>query len=386
VDAAKLLSVGSRLGSAEQSNTSLIFDELAILKLFRQLRPGENPDVEITRFLTEVAHFQNIPAYLGDLHRAEDKTTLAFLQAFAPNEGDGWAWTLDELAGYLESTATCPPPETVGTPPSIDREPEPPVAQACEHAGLYIDAVHLLGRRTAEMHLALATPTTDPAFAAEVFSEKDLEEERMRIRRQAETAFDALQRSVDGPGQTLSSSAMEQARELLSKRSAIEVHIRALDGNSEHFGCRTRIHGDYHLGQLLRARTDFLIVDFEGEPARSLEERRLKQPALRDVAGMLRSFSYAVYTAQGRHAQRRPEHSAALQPWAALWENAIASSFLRGYLQTAMGHAILPRPKEAQTLLRGLLLGKVLYELEYELNNRPSWVNIPLAGLLQMLQ
>jgi maltose alpha-D-glucosyltransferase/alpha-amylase len=384
LDASALLATGSRVSSAEQSNTSLLFDELAILKLFRRLHPGENPDVEMTRFLTDVAHFQNIPAYLGDLHRTDDGTTIAFLQAFAPNEGDGWAWTLDELARYYEAVATCPPPSSVGTPPSMISAPEPP-PEAREHAGLYLDAAQLLGRRTAELHLALATPTQDPAFTAESFSPEDLASERERIEKQASVALAALERALGEPAQPLPSALVEPARALLAQRQAVKSRLSGLTGDPGRFGQRIRVHGDYHLGQLLRARTDFLLVDFEGEPARSLEERRRKQSPLRDVAGMLRSFSYAARSALLRHAQRRPEQAAALQPWATLWENSVSNAFLHGYRETISDHPLLPPPEDAQTLLLALLLEKASYELLYELNNRPTWVDIPLSGLRELL-
>jgi maltose alpha-D-glucosyltransferase/alpha-amylase len=384
LNASALLTTSSRLGSAEQSNTSILFDELAILKLFRRLRVGENPDVEITRFLTNIAHFQSIPAYLGDLHRVNDGTTIAFLQAFAPNEGDGWVWTLDELARYYESVAACPPPSFVGAAATIASIPEPP-PEAVEHAGFYLDAAHLLGRRTAEMHLALATPTRDAAFSVEEFSPEDLASERERIEKQASTGLAALERALAEPAQTLSADLTEQARQLLAQRAGVKTMLGGLAGDPARFGQRIRVHGDYHLGQLLRARTDFLIVDFEGEPARSIEERRRKQSPLRDVAGMLRSFSYAAHSALAHHIQRRPDQAAALQPWAVLWENSVAGAFLRGYGDTIGGHSLLPVHEDAQILLSSLQLEKAFYELLYELNNRPSWVHIPLIGLLGLL-
>ncbi len=160
LDVKRFIDVPSRLGSAEQSNTSILYDELAILKLFRHLRIGENPDVEIARFLTEVAHFPHIPAYLGDLHRSSDNTTLAFLQTFAPNQGDGWSWTLKELDQFYTAVATLPAPPTLSSRP----EPESPAASSdaiLHHAADYLAAAEILGRRTAELHLALATPTPD---------------------------------------------------------------------------------------------------------------------------------------------------------------------------------------------------------------------------------
>ncbi len=382
LDGRELLELPSRVGSAEQSNTSILFGDKAILKLFRRLREGENPDVEITRFLTEVAHFANIPAYLGDLHRTDDGTTLAFLQVFAPNEGDGWAWTLEELSRYFESVANAPAPASVGSPARIC-EADPIPQEAREHAGLFLEAAQLLGRRTGELHVAMATPTDNQAFAAEPFTADDLTEERERILGQATTALDTLSASLA----RVPAEVREAASQLLAQRGSIEGLLAGLNGDPARYGQRIRIHGDYHLGQTLRSRSDFLLVDFEGEPARSLEERRRKQSPLRDVAGMLRSFSYAVQAGLQRATQRRPDTVEAMRPWATLWENASAAAFLAGYAEALKGrHALMPEPQDAQTLLSALLLEKAFYELLYELNNRPTWLAIPLGGLLMLLR
>jgi maltose alpha-D-glucosyltransferase/alpha-amylase len=380
-----LLAASSRVGSAEQSNTSMIFGDLAILKLFRRLSGGENPEVEMTRFLTETAHFEHIPAYLGDLHRASDNATVAFLQAFAANEGDGWAWTLEELGRYYESVAGCPPPSSVGTVATLDSFSEV-VPEAREHGGLYLDAAHLLGRRTAELHLALATPTSNVAFEAEPFTGEDLAAERERIEQQVNTALATLERMLASSASEIPAETVDQARELLTRRAGVKDRIAQVNGDAGEFGRRIRIHGDFHLGQLLRARNDFVFVDFEGEPARSLEERRRKQSPLRDMAGMLRSFSYAAHAALARHSHRGPEHSTTLASWATLWDRSVSAQFLRGYGETIGDPSgLLPRGDKAQTLLRALLLEKAAYELAYELNNRPTWVHIPIAGLRELL-
>jgi maltose alpha-D-glucosyltransferase/alpha-amylase len=379
-----MLEANSKVGSAEQSNTSLIFDELAILKLFRKLAPGESPDVEMTRFLTETAHFQHIPAYLGDLHQASDRTTFAFLQTFARNEGDGWAWTLEELGRYYESVAGSPAP-SAGEPATLEFTHEI-LPEAGEHAGIYLDAAHLLGKRTAQLHLALATQTNDFAFQAEPFTREDLAMERERIDQQVTLALGTLERTLVISERELSPDTLKQAQELLARRGSVKERLAELSGDPAQFGQRIRIHGDLHLGQLLRAHTDFLFVDFEGEPARSLEERRRKQSPLRDVAGMLRSFSYAARAALGRRIQRRPEHSSTLEPWATLWERSVSGEFLRGYRDTMGNSALLASVEKADVLLRALLLEKACYELAYELNNRPTWLHIPLAGVRELLR
>ncbi len=381
LDGRELLDLPSRVGSAEQSNTSILFGEQAILKLFRRLRAGENPDVEITRFLTEVANYGNIPAYLGDLHRTDDGTTLAFLQVFAPNEGDGWGWTLEELSRYFESVANCPPPVSVGKPPELGASNDVP-AEAREHAGFYLEAAHLLGRRTGELHVALATPTDNQAFAAERFTVHQLASEHERIVAQAQSALNTLSSGID----RVPAELREEAARLLRARSSLDRLLEGLDGDPARFGQRIRIHGDYHLGQTLRSRSDFLLVDFEGEPARTLEERRQKQSPLRDVAGMLRSFSYAAQSGLQRATQRRPDTMDALRPWAMLWENASSAAYLQGYAEAVKAKPeLMPQPVEGKALLSSLLLEKAFYELLYELNNRPAWLSIPLTGLLMLL-
>jgi len=369
----------SRVGSTEQSNTSILFGEQAILKLFRRVQPGENPDVEMTRFLTDVTHFKNIPAYLGELHRSSDQTTLAFLQAFAPNQGDGWSWFAEELARFYESVEDCTSPASRGKPASFLNCAEIPT-KVQEHAGLALNAATLLGTRTAEMHLALATPTDDSAFTAQAATREDLAHDAARVRDQAERAMAALQRSVASVPNDLA----DRAALLLSRRDDLLYRAQALAvGSPEDFGQRLRIHGDYHLGQLLRVESDFFIVDFEGEPARPLAERREKQSPLKDVAGMLRSFSYASQSALDHYVQRRPEKADSLSAWASLWENAVSTSFLEAYSEAMQQRSdLIPQPPQAEVMLLAFLLEKSLYELLYELNNRPTWLHIPLNALL----
>jgi maltose alpha-D-glucosyltransferase/alpha-amylase len=377
LDPTRFADLPSRLSSAEQSNTSILYDSLAILKLFRHLRPGaENPDVEIARFLTEVAHFTATPTYLGDLHRTSDSTTLAFLQSFAPNEGDGWAWTLTQLEAFYKSATKA------GAPHLASEMWVFPSPNLSGHATPYLEAATLLGRRTAELHLALATPTHDPAFAAEPYTADDLILDHQRISAQVNTTLDQLNTSLS----KLTPEVAANTKTLLSSRQQLLTRVAALTGDPTTFGQRIRIHGDYHLGQLLRTKDDFLIVDFEGEPARSLAERRQKQSPLRDVAGMIRSFSYAAHTGLSNAIHLNPTEAASLTPWATAWESAVSAAFLKSYNDTiATNPQLTPQPQQAKTLLNALLLEKALYELRYELNNRPDWVSIPLEGLLKII-
>jgi maltose alpha-D-glucosyltransferase/alpha-amylase len=365
---ADLLHLPSRLASTEQSNTSILYGDAAILKLFRRLSPTQNPDVEITRFLTETAHFPYTPAYLGDIHRTQDDTTLAFLQTFAPNQGDGWSWTLDELARFYESVANCPAPSSP--------------TDLLDHASLYLDAAALIGHRTAELHLALAASSTDPAFAPVTTTAADLADDRNRIDEQTVSALTALQAALP----TLPPDIAPLASNLLASRAKLTAHAHSLSAEPSSYGQRIRIHGDYHLGQLLRVRSGFLIVDFEGEPAKTLAVRRQKQSPLRDVAGMLRSFSYAARSALNTFTQQRhPEKRSTLEPWAAAWENAASNAFLTAYRQTLAGTPLATAARN-QNMLSALLLEKALYELLYELNNRPTWLSIPLSGILGLVQ
>jgi maltose alpha-D-glucosyltransferase/alpha-amylase len=393
-------SLPARTGSAEQSNTSILYDGKLILKLFRRLQPGENPDTEIGRFLTEVAHFTPIAPFLGDITSSggpdEEPTTLAMLQGLVQNEGDGWQWTLDELSRYFDSCATCPTPQDVGSFPAFDRDSGVPAA-ADEHAGLYLKNAAHLGRRTAEMHLALATPTDDPAFRAESFTAEDLTRDAARIETQITNSLEALRRGMVGfPSAASESSDSESLSDLaaliLSQRRELLARARRLIAVDPALaGKRIRIHGDYHLGQTLRSKADFVILDFEGEPARSLEERRMKQSPLKDVAGMLRSFSYAAYAGLNAFTQRRPlatgQDARPLEQWTKLWVNAVSTEFLNAYKATIVSEAgLFEDPVQAQAMLNAYLLEKALYELLYELNNRPAWVRIPLLGILALPQ
>jgi maltose alpha-D-glucosyltransferase / alpha-amylase len=387
--------IDSRVGSAEQSNTSILYGNDLILKLFRRLQPGENPDVEIGRFFTEVAHFAGIAPFLGSIditHPNGETTTVAMLQGLVANEGDGWHWFLDQLTSYFVSVAALQaPPETPS--PSFLNERELP-REAVEHAGESLEAAALLGSRTAEMHLALSTHTDDPAFAAEPITAADLSSDVRRIDAQITSTLEALKSKLS----TLKDLTSDDAGLLLSRRINLFSRAHAIT-HSTSVGQRIRIHGDYHLGQTLRTIAyagsaaedwDFVILDFEGEPARPLAERREKQSPLKDVAGMLRSFSYAAYSGLNHYLAEHQEtmrssESVALTAWAILWQNSTSTAFLRAYQETiAANPSLLPSLPQSQSLLSAYLLEKALYELLYELNNRPEWLRIPLTGILAL--
>jgi len=369
----------AHVSPAEQSNTSIIYGDKLILKLFRRLEPGENPDVEMGRFLTTTAKFPHIAPLLGAITMTAaggERTTLAMLQGFVPSEGDGWSWFLTQTHAFFAAADAAPGEAADAWPQSVR-----------EAAGPALEAAALLGRRTAELHLALSTPTEDAAFSAEAATRADMEEDARRIEAQLAAACDLLKARFAGLNEAISEAAIL----LLARRRALLERIRALAGLPT-AGQRIRIHGDYHLGQTLRTRKapagDFILIDFEGEPARSLAERRSKQSPLKDVAGMVRSFSYAAFSGIDEFLKERNaggQASERLTAWAAQWERAVTAEFLTRYRQTiAANPALLPPPAQAETLLEAYVLEKALYELAYELNHRPAWLHIPLSGILQL--
>jgi maltose alpha-D-glucosyltransferase/alpha-amylase len=375
-----------RRGSGEQSNTSILFGDRFILKLFRRLEAGLNPDCEIGQYLTEKTSFNGIPPFAGSIEYlpadAAEPMTLAMLQGLVPNEGDGWKWTVEELDRYYETCSTVAFPENVsgelGHPLDLSERPTSQLAR--DHVGIYLDSAAMLGRRTAELHLSLASPTHNPAFAPEPMMPDDLQTQLAELRQHAASVFDVLKERVP----YLPDEVVEIAAAVLSRRRRILDHLGNVKIDSLQTQ-RIRIHGDYHLGQVLRVKTDFVILDFEGEPARSLAYRRSKQCPLKDVAGMLRSFSYAAYGTLINYTARHPEDLARLEPWALLWERFVAAEFLRAYREAAQGAEFLPgNNMDFRKLLDIFLLDKALYEILYELNSRPGWVRIPMLGMMSL--
>jgi maltose alpha-D-glucosyltransferase / alpha-amylase len=372
--------------AAEQSNTSIFFGDRMIMKLFRRQQDGPNPDTEIGRFLTEKTEFRNVAPFGGSIeftpHDGEGEgATLAMLQGVVPNEGDGWAWTLEELDRYYESSVAAELPEMSLTAGATLRERLDEIPEAArEHAGISMEAAWMLGRRTAEMHLALASDAQDPDFAPEPMDSGDLEKLQTELLQDATRAFDALKGNLA----RLPDNAVEAAGLVLSRRSSLLERYSQLNVLRD-AGAKIRVHGDYHLGQLLRSKGDFVILDFEGEPARTLTERRAKQSPLKDVAGMVRSFSYAASAAMVHFVGRRPAEAEVLEPWARLWESSTTAEYLRAYRETMGSSPIVPQTIEGfEVMLRIFTLDKALYELNYELNHRPDWVRVPLNGILYL--
>ena len=372
-------------GSAEQSNTSLRYGDRLILKLFRRLQPGPNPDFELSRFLSERKAFTKTPRFAGGLEYSGDSETtmLGLLQAIATNQGDGWQWTLEELDRYYERcmSQARPADEGAGQRSSLALAGSEPPPIARDAIGFYLGAAAVLGRTTAEMHQVLASVADDPAFAPEALTREDLATLVAAVSNDARVVFNELKRDLT----RLPEEVADQAALAVGRRRQLARRLERLM-TVDTDAWKTRIHGDYHLGQVLRVENDFVILDFEGEPARPIAQRRAKHSPLKDVAGMIRSFGYAAYAALLNFTARRPDDLTRLEPWAALWEDWTVAAFLKSYRQAAAGSAIVPgAPTVFEALLEVYLLEKAIYELGYELNNRPSWVRLPVRGILAML-
>jgi maltose alpha-D-glucosyltransferase/alpha-amylase len=312
---------------------------------------------------------------------AEEPTTLGMLQQLVESQGDGWLHAMDELGRFYDQIETRRLPDgaaPAGFTARMDA-PVPPPAQDLMRA--YLRTAETLGRRTAEVHLALASDSSVKEFSPEPFTPEDLAAITADAAAQAQLALETLR----GRLTALPEEVAARAQELLASRDRLLDQVRATPV-LEFAASKIRIHGDYHLGQVLWAEGDFYILDFEGEPARPIAQRRAKQSPLKDVAGMLRSFSYAAYAALFGHTAPRPEQFSRLEPWARIWQAHASAEFLRGYFATAGGALFVPAdPAQRDGLLRLFVLDKALYELNYELNNRPEWVRIPLWGILDLL-
>ena len=361
-DSAAELAVGQPL--AESSNTALRIGERLFLKVYRRIQTGVNPELDIGRFLTEVAHFANIVPLAGAVeYLASDGSvaTLALLQAFVANQGDGWTYTLNYLARFLEERRTRAPLHA-------------------EAHGAYLALAHTLGERTADLHRALATPTADPLFAPEPIRAHDLKSWRDRVRGELESTLALVARAEELPESVRAGAAdLAAARETLLRR--IDAALTAPSR-----GMKIRHHGDLHLGQVLLQRNDFIFVDFEGEPARPLAERREKGSPLRDVAGMLCSFTYARHAALRRITEELNEDAVRGEPLLLAWEREARAAFLAAYDARAREAHLYESLAEVAPLLALFELQRSLYELRYELANRPDWASIPLAALRELLE
>ena len=345
------------------SNTVVTLGESLFLKGYRQLRAGVNPEFEVGRFLTEVAHFAHcVPVVGGVEYIAADgtPTSLVLLQGQVANQGDGWSYTIDYLDRFFEAQLA------VAAEPSADIH------------GAYLSLIHTLGTRTAELHKALALSSGDPAFDPEPLAAGDLGRWQQRVHDDALATLALLeqrQTEFPAPARANALTLLKEQQRLLARIAACAIPAGPC--------LKTRYHGDYHLGQVLVSNNDFIIIDFEGEPARPLSERRMKHSSLRDVAGMLRSFDYARWSAllQGTYSDA---DRARLAPLAHGWVREVREIFLRAYDESTGDSGLFGAFAEVQGLIELFELEKALYELRYEISNRPGWINVPLQGVLTL--
>ncbi len=367
---------------AEQSNTSVKFGDRVIMKLYRRVEPGVNPELEIGRTLT-ARNFRHSPSLVGALeyhHARHEPTTLALAQTFIANQGNAWEYTLSQLSRYFDRVSSLASND-MSCEPTTTGNPDGP-SSTMDRFFEFIDAAQLLGRRTGELHMVLGEASSDPAFAAEACSPSYMQSRVQAMQQSAIRAMTLLR----GRLSALSPTNEAQARAVLEQKSFILDRLGSLSTASV-TAMRIRCHGDYHLGQVLYTGQDFVIIDFEGEPARPLAERRAKHIPIVDLAGMIRSFHYAAHAALR---QRGEDPSLGttqnLLSWAEQWYHSTRTAFLQGYHAMASEAPFSARSQpEFQLLLDVHLLDKALYELTYELNNRPDWIALPLTGILQCL-
>jgi maltose alpha-D-glucosyltransferase/alpha-amylase len=347
-------------GPGQSSNTTIRVGDQLFLKIYRKLQAGINPELEVGRYLTEVAHFPNIVPVAGAVeYETKDGTvmTVALLQAFVMNQGDGWDYTVNYLGRFLEDRRT-------GTPLPADAH------------GLYLALMKTLAIRTAELHVALSRPTSDPAFAPEPITAADVDSWRTNTLAEAEHTLEMLSNSIP----QLPPDVAAAGESLLKRRALLMRRIEACAASVPK-GLKTRRHGDYHLGQVLVRRNDFILVDFEGEPGRTFAERRRKHSPLTDVAGMLRSFAYARRGAAVHNPQVIASNGK-LEPFLDQWEQQTRQTFIAAYDEIASASGLYESLEAVRPLLQLFEIEKALYEVRYELGNRPDWASIPLRSLI----
>lgn len=376
--------VESKILKADSTNTAFIFNDQYFFKFYRKLEHEINPDLEIVRFLTESTSFANSPRYAGSVeYRDSEDRIIVFglLQEKVENQGDAWTMTIDSVGRFYERVLTKAKKEKLPkllNKPSITFEESPELLREFIGRGFY-ERVVRLGHRTAEMHLALASDRTNPDFAPEPFtanyqrslysSLRKLVKDRFKLLRQSMHKLDEQTRVVAERVLNMEDSILECFSEIYSIKIT---------------GVKTRIHGDYHLGQVLFTGKDYIIIDFEGEPGFSFSERRLKKSPYKDVAGMMRSFHYAAFGKILLYENYRPQDLEVLEAWAEQWQHYISRYYLGAYMERmGMGTTL---PYEDDVLIRTYLIEKAVYELGYELNGRPSWTIIPLRGIEYQMQ
>jgi len=353
--------------SAQSSNTIASMGDRLFLKGYRRLDAGLSPELEIGRHLTEVVPFNHVVPVAGSVEYVADDgrtATLALVQGYVLNQGNGWDFTLNYLDRFFEDASTHAGPGW----------------NAADQHGAYLALARTLGLRTGELHAALARTTGDPAFDPEPMTTQDVAAWAQRVRVDASDALERLDRRRGALPETLRADVDR----LLATREALLSRIVA-HASDRSAGAKTRLHGDYHLGQVMIVRNDFVIIDFEGEPGRTIDERRQKQSPLKDVAAMLRSFDYAMHAALFNFVSERPDARQIVEAAGRQWRALTTQAFGEGYDEAAQPAGLASARGEMRALLELFMLEKALYELRYEADNRPDWLRIPLAGLLDIV-
>lgn len=379
----------SQVLKAEQSNSSLLYGKTLFLKLYRRLDEGINPELEIGKFLAEKGSFAYVPPFVGAIEyrrQGSEPTVIGMLQAFVPHEGDAWTYTLDWVGRYFDRvlarrTEIQEIPKAPMSFLEIAFQKIPVLLQELME-GVNLEMVSLLGKRTAELHMSLSSEREDPNFTPEPFSVLYQRSLYQSMQALTKKVFGIMRRNIKNLPDHIKESANDalNLEKKITERFGILLKLKMS-------AMKIRVHGDYHLGQVLYTGNDFIVIDFEGEPERPLGERRLKKSSLVDVAGMIRSFHYATHSALIKHSSIRREDISVLAPWADLWYRYVGGTFLKSYYNAVENTSFIPKDKEMfGVLLRTFLLEKAVYELGYELNNRPEWVIIPLRGIKHLLE
>ncbi|MEZ4883257.1 MAG: putative maltokinase [Chitinophagales bacterium] len=379
----------SKVLKVEQSNSSIIYDNKYFLKLYRKIDYAINPDVEVTRFLSEKTNFRNLPLFAGSAELRNEKQQsliLGMLMQLVDNEGDAWTYTLKNTYSYFDKLI-----ETA----AIQSEP-PTVVEGKDYTGFkdmpaifqqaidkdYFNSVKLLAQRTAEMHIALGKGDDFSSFGTEPLTLDHQNRFLNETRNLVESRFNLLQSLTN----ILQENVGDLALKILNSREKL-LHLLEDILSNPLAAKRIRIHGDYHLGQVLYTGDDFIIIDFEGEPDKPFADRRNKYSCLKDLAGMVRSFHYAAYATIYQYLNQKGARFLHVEAWADQWYHYIGNYFLNNYIDALKGSKLLPQKRSSiLKLLQAYILEKAVYELGYELNNRPEWVIIPLKGISYILK
>ncbi len=379
----------SKFMGTEQSNTSIVFNEKYVLKIFRRIFISTNPDYEIGRFLTEVTKFKNTPTYAGSINLSvgeeNDTITLGLMQDLIINQGDAWSYFLKEIETIFKSiqikNIDINSLEDVPMYKSIKRKELP--ESLIQWIGVdFFMKIERLAQRTAELHVALGSDIRDTAF----FPQRYNGDYEVWLKNRLIHQFHNRLNIVENNLHNLKGESLEMAQEFLKLKK--KIRRRFLDFTWTKLKSeRIRIHGDLHLGQVLVKDEDFYILDFEGEPESTIRDRKIKQPPVKDVAGLLRSFHYAIYSVILNKSEDIDLNKKTAMQFGDILYKYIVGVFLSDYISfVQMNNLNIGYPKEVEFLLKYTMLEKAVYELGYELNSRPKWAIIPLKGILSIIE